>query len=156
MTKVVTGAKEFFKGIDQIQFEGLESHNPLAFRWYDANKVVAGKTMKEHFKFACSYWHSFNGNGADPFGGATHIFPWDEKKDAVERAKDKMDAAFEFITKMQIPYYCFHDVDVVDYGDDIAENERRLEALVTYAKQKQAEIGVKLLWGTAKFLSHKR
>ncbi|SDC81785.1 xylose isomerase [Pedobacter soli] len=156
MTKVVTGAKEFFKGIDQIQFEGLTSDNPLAFRWYDANKVVAGKTMKEHFKFACAYWHSFNGNGADPFGGATHIFPWDEKKDAIERAKDKMDAAFEFITKMQIPYYCFHDVDVVDYTDDIAENERRLETLVDYAKQKQAESGVKLLWGTANLFSHKR
>ncbi|KIA94623.1 xylose isomerase [Pedobacter kyungheensis] len=156
MTKAVTGAKEFFKGIDQIQFEGLTSDNPLAFRWYDANKVVAGKTMKEHFKFACAYWHSFNGNGADPFGGATHIFPWDEKKDAIERAKDKMDAAFEFITKMQIPYYCFHDVDVVDYTDDIAENERRLETLVAYAKQKQAESGVKLLWGTANLFSHKR
>jgi len=156
MTKVVTGATEFFKGIDQIKFEGLESDNPLAFRWYDANKVVAGKTMSEHFKFACAYWHSFNGNGADPFGGATHIFPWDEKKDAVERAKDKMDAAFEFITKMQIPYYCFHDVDVVDYSDDIAENERRLQALVEYAKQKQADSGVKLLWGTANLFSHKR
>ncbi|WP_316833226.1 xylose isomerase [Pedobacter aquatilis] len=156
MGKVLTGTKEFFKGIEQIQFEGLQSDNPLAFRWYDANKVVAGKTMAEHFKFACAYWHSFNGNGSDPFGGATHVFPWDEKKDVIERAKDKMDAAFEFITKMQLPYYCFHDVDVVDYGDDVAENERRLQALVEYAKQKQAESGVKLLWGTANLFSHKR
>jgi len=156
MTKVVTGDKAFFKDITQIQFEGLESDNPLAFRWYDADKLIAGKTMAEHFKFACAYWHSFNGNGSDPFGGPTHIFPWDEKKDAVERAKDKMDAAFEFITKMQLPYYCFHDVDVVDYGNDIAENERRLQVLVDYAKQKQGESGVKLLWGTANLFSHKR
>jgi len=156
MTKVVTGDKAFFKDITQIQFEGLESDNPLAFRWYDADKLIAGKTMAEHFKFACAYWHSFNGNGSDPFGGPTHIFPWDEKKDAVERAKDKMDAAFEFITKMQLPYYCFHDVDVVDYGNDIAENERRLQVLVNYAKQKQGESGVKLLWGTANLFSHKR
>lgn len=156
MGKVITGDKEFFKGIGQIQFEGLESDNPLAFRWYDENRVVAGKTLKEHFKFACSYWHSFNGTGADPFGGDTHIFPWDEKSDVIERAKDKMDAAFEFITKMNLPYYCFHDVDLVDYGNDIVENERRLQAIVEYAKQKQAESGVKLLWGTANLFSHRR
>lgn len=156
MSKVTLGENEFFKGIDQIKFEGLKSNNPMAFRWYEADKVVAGKTMAEHFKFACSYWHSFNGNGADPFGGATHLFKWDEKSDPIERAKDKMDAAFEFITKMQIPYYCFHDVDVVDYTDNVAENERRLQALVAYAKQKQAESGVKLLWGTANLFSHRR
>ena len=153
---VITGDKEFFKGISQIKFEGLESDNPLAFRWYDENRLVAGKTLKDHFKFACAYWHSFNNNGGDPFGGATHVFPWDAKPDAVERAKDKMDAAFEFITKMGIPYYCFHDVDVVDYTDDVADNEKRLQALVEYAKQKQADSGVKLLWGTANLFSHKR
>jgi len=153
---ITTGNKEFFKGIGQIKFEGLESDNPLAFRWYDENKVVAGKTMKEHMRFACAYWHSFVGNGGDPFGGPTHVFAWDEKADAVERAKDKMDAAFEFITKMNIPYYCFHDVDVVDYTNDINENDRRLQALVDYAKQKQAASGVKLLWGTANLFSHKR
>ena len=153
---IITGEKEFFKGIGEVKFEGLESDNPLAFRWYDANRVVAGKTMAEHLRFACSYWHSFNGNGADPFGGATHIFAWDEKADAVERAKDKMDAAFEFITKMNIPYYCFHDVDVVDYTNDVNENDRRLQALVEYAKQKQAESGVKLLWGTSNLFSHRR
>ena len=153
---IVTGEKEFFKKIGQIKFEGLESDNPLAFRWYDADRVVAGKTMKDHLRFAGAYWHSFCGNGADPFGGATHVFPWDEKADAVERAKDKMDAAFEFLTKMNLPYYCFHDVDVVDYGNDVAENDRRLQALVDYAKQKQAASGVKLLWGTANLFSHKR
>ncbi|QEM10379.1 xylose isomerase [Mucilaginibacter rubeus] len=153
---IVTGEKEFFKEIGQVKFEGLESDNPLAFRWYDANRVVAGKTMKDHLRFAGAYWHSFCGTGADPFGGATHVFPWDEKADAVERAKDKMDAAFEFLTKMNLPYYCFHDVDVVDYGNDVAENDRRLQALVEYAKQKQAASGVKLLWGTANLFSHKR
>jgi len=154
--KIITGEKEFFKGLGQIAYEGQESDNPLAFRWYDANRVVAGKTMAEHLRFACSYWHSFNGNGADPFGGPTHIFAWDEKADAVERAKDKMDAAFEFITKMNIPYYCFHDVDVVDYTNDVNENDRRIQALVEYAKQKQAESGVKLLWGTSNLFSHRR
>ncbi|WP_121811934.1 xylose isomerase [Mucilaginibacter kameinonensis] len=153
---IVTGEKEFFKEIGQVKFEGLESDNPLAFRWYDADRVVAGKTMKDHLRFAGAYWHSFCGTGADPFGGATHVFPWDEKADAVERAKDKMDAAFEFLTKMNLPYYCFHDVDVVDYGNDVAENDRRLQALVEYAKQKQAASGVKLLWGTANLFSHKR
>ncbi|MGN6604877.1 MAG: xylose isomerase [Ginsengibacter sp.] len=153
---VVTGKKEYFKKIPQIKYEGLKSDNPLAFRWYDENKKIAGKTMKEHLKFACAYWHSFNGNGSDPFGGPTHIFPWNEKEDAVKRAKDKMDAAFEFITKMNLPYYCFHDVDVVDYTDDVKENEKRLKALTAYAKQKQEESGVKLLWGTANLFSHLR
>ena len=112
--------------------------------------------MKEHLRYACAYWHSFCGSGADPFGEPTHLFPWSVKADPVERAKDKMDAAFEFITKMNIPFYCFHDVDVVDYGNDIVENERRLQALVAYAKEKQAASGVKLLWGTANLFSHRR
>ncbi len=156
MTKVVLGQKEFFKGIEQVKFEGLSSTNPLAYRWYNEDQIVAGKTMKEHLRFACAYWHSFNGNGADPFGEPTHLFPWNEKTDAVERAKDKMDAAFEFITKMNLPYYCFHDVDIVDYTNDIIENERRLKAITAYAKQKQQESGVKLLWGTANLFSNKR
>jgi len=153
---IITGETEFFKGIGKIQYEGKESKNPLAFRWYDENRIVRGKSLKDHFKFACAYWHSFCGNGGDPFGEPTHVFPWDAKKDPIERAKDKMDAAFEFITKMNMPYYCFHDVDVVDYGTDIAENERRLQALVEYAQQKQKESGVKLLWGTANLFSNRR
>src|SRR5476651_549708 len=153
---ITLGQTEFFKGIGQIAYEGPESDNPLAFRWYDANRVVAGKTMAEHLRFACSYWHSFNGSGADPFGEPTHIFEWNKKTDAVGRAKDKMDAAFEFLTKMNLPYYCFHDVDVVDYTNDINENDRRLQALVEYAKLKQKESGVKLLWGTANLFSHRR
>jgi xylose isomerase len=153
---VITGKKEFFKKISQVKYEGLKSDNPLAFRWYDENKKIAGTTMKDFFKFACAYWHSFVNNGSDPFGEGTHIFPWNEKEDPVKRAKDKMDAAFEFITKMGMPYYCFHDVDLVDYTDDVVENEKRLKAITAYAKQKQQESGVKLLWGTANLFSHKR
>lgn len=156
MTTVTTGEKEFFKGIGQVKFEGLDSDNPLAFRWYDENRIIAGKTMKDHLRFACAYWHSFVATGGDPFGEPTIIHPWNEKSDAVARAKDKMDAAFEFITKMNLPYYCFHDVDLVDYSNDIIENERRLQAVVDYAKQKQAASGVKLLWGTANLFSHRR
>jgi len=156
MSTVITGEKEFFKGIGQVKFEGLGSDNPMAFRWYDENRIVAGKPLKEHLRYACAYWHSFCGSGADPFGEPTHLFPWSVKADPVERAKDKMDAAFEFITKMNIPFYCFHDVDVVDYGNDIVENERRLQALVAYAKEKQAASGVKLLWGTANLFSNRR
>lgn len=156
MGQVISGEKEFFKGIGQIKFEGPKSDNPLAFRWYDENRIVAGKSMKEHFRFACAYWHSFCGTGADPFGGPSHVFPWDEKSDAVARARDKMDAAFEFITKLNLPYYCFHDVDLVDYGNDVVENERRLQAITEYAKQKQADSGVKLLWGTANVFSNPR
>ena len=153
---VLMGNKEYFEGVGQIKYEGPESDNPLALRWYDENRVVAGKTMKDHLRFACAYWHSFNGAGTDPFGGPTHIFPWDAAADPIQRAKDKMDAAFEFITKMNLPYYCFHDVDVVDYTNDVADNEKRLGALVDYAKEKQKQSGVKLLWGTANLFSHLR
>lgn len=156
MSSVLIGEKEYFQGIGKIAYEGPESDNPLAYRWYDENRVVAGKTMKEHLRFATAYWHSFNGNGSDPFGGPTLIYPWDESTDVIQRAKDKMDAAFEFMTKIGFPYYCFHDVDVVNYGDDVAENERRLAVMVEYAKEKQAATGIKLLWGTANLFSHRR
>jgi xylose isomerase len=156
MANVITGEKEFFKGIGQVKYEGLESDNPLAFRWYDENRVIAGKTMKDHLRFAGAYWHSFVATGGDPFGEGTIDHPWDVKPDPIERAKDKMDAAFEFLTKMNLPFYCFHDVDVVDFTNDVQENERRLQTLVEYAKQKQAESGVKLLWGTANLFSHRR
>src|SRR3954447_9132695 len=154
--EVLTGNTEFFKGIGKIQYEGPQSDNPFAYRWYDENKVVGGKTMKDHLRFAVAYWHSFVNDGSDPFGPGTHVFPWHQKSDAVECAKDKMDAAFEFITKLGVPYYCFHDVDVVDYTNDVADNERRLQALVDYAKQKQQQSGVKLLWGTANVFSNPR
>jgi len=153
---VVIGAKEFFKGIEKIKYEGTASHNPLAFRWYNENQVVAGKTMKEHFRFACAYWHSFCGSGADPFGEPTHLFEWDAKSDPIERAKDKADAAFEFMTKLGVPYYCFHDVDAVEYTNDVHENERRLQAITAYLKEKQAASGIKLLWGTANLFSSRK
>lgn len=153
---VITGNTEFFKNIPQIKYEGPESNNPLAFRWYDENKNITGKKMKDYMRFACAYWHSFVNNGSDPFGEGTHTFQWNEKGDAVERAKDKMDAAFEFITKMNLPYYCFHDVDLVDYTNDVADNEKRLQAITDYAMQKQKQSGVKLLWGTANLFSNKR
>jgi len=147
---------EFFKGVGQIKFEGISSDNPFAYRWYDENKIVAGKSMKDHLRFACAYWHSFNGSGADPFGEPTHLFEWDKKSDAIERAKDKADAAFEFITKLGLPYYCFHDVDAIDYTNDVKENDRRLKAITEYLSEKQAETGVKLLWGTANLFSNRR
>ena len=153
---VVLGKKEFFKGIGAVKFEGLNSDNPLSYRWYDENKIVAGKSMKEWLRFAVAYWHSFVGNGADPFGEPTLIYPWNEHSDAVERAKDKADAAFEFITKLGLPYYCFHDVDVVDHTNDVKENDRRMQALTAYLKEKQDASGVKLLWGTANVFSNKR
>ena len=154
--KVVTKDHEYFPGIPEIQYEGPESDNPLAFRWYDENRLVAGKPLKEHFRFACAYWHSFCNDGNDPFGPGTHLFEWNKKATAIERAKDKMDAAFEFMTKMRLSFYCFHDVDLVDYTTDISENDKRLQTMVDYAKQQQKESGVKLLWGTANVFSNPR
>jgi xylose isomerase len=154
--KVVTGQKEFFENIPQIKFEGTGTDNPLAYRWYDENKTVAGKPMKEWLRFAVAYWHSFVGSGADPFGEPTHLFPWDKKNDAIEKAKDKADAAFELITKLSLPYYCFHDVDVVEYSNDINDNDKRLQTMTAYLSEKQKESGVKLLWGTANLFSHRR
>jgi len=156
MGKIVLGEKEYFNGVGQIRFEGTQSDNPLSFKWYDENKIVRGKSLKEHLRFACAYWHSFVGNGADPFGEPTHIFSWNEKGDPIQRAKDKMDAAFEFISKMGMEYYCFHDLDIVDYTENINENDKRLEALVEYAKKKQEASGIKLLWGTANLFSNRR
>lgn len=153
---IILGDREYFKGIGPVKYEGLDSDTPLAYRWYDPKRVVAGKTLEEHLKFAVSYWHSFNGNGGDPFGGPTHFFQWDEKSDKIARAKDKADAAFEFITKLGLPYYCFHDVDVVDYDGTVAENEQALQTLTEYLAAKQKASGVKLLWGTANLFSHER
>jgi xylose isomerase len=152
----LTGDKEFFPGIGKIKFEGKTSGNPLAFKYYDENRMVAGKSMKDHFRFAVAYWHTLTATGSDPFGPGTKDFPWAVATDPMQNAGDKMDAAFEFITKMGIPFYCFHDFDLVDEGDSIAESEKRLQSIVDYAKQKQKDSGVKLLWGTANLFSHKR
>lgn len=153
---IVIGKKEYFKGIGKIRFEGRESDNPLAFKWYDESRKVGGKTMKEHFRFAVAYWHSFCGTGGDPFGMPTKAFPWLDASDPVEQARDKMDAAFEFITKMGIPYYCFHDYDLIAEGANLAESAKRLETITDYALEKQKASGVKLLWGTANLFSHPR
>ncbi|VAX23049.1 Xylose isomerase [hydrothermal vent metagenome] len=154
--KVLIGEKEYFKGIDKIPYEGKDSKNPLAFKFYDENKVVAGKTMKDHFRFAVAYWHTFCGTGADPFGPGTKQFPWDEKTDPVEAAKDKLDAAFEFITKLGVPFYCFHDRDIAPEGSTVVESDKILKEIVSLAKEKQDESGVQLLWGTANVFSHPR
>ncbi|MEI7628602.1 MAG: xylose isomerase [Bacteroidota bacterium] len=153
---VVTGSTSYFPTIGKIKFEGQGTDNPLAYAWYDETRVVAGKPMKEWLRFAVAYWHSFVGNGGDPFGEPTHIYPWNANADAVSRAKDKADAAFEFITKLGLPYYCFHDVDVVDYTNDVIDNEKRLAAVTAYLKEKQDASGVKLLWGTANLFSNRR
>lgn len=149
-------SKTYFPNIEKIKFEGRDSKNTLAFKFYDENKVIAGKTMKEHFRFAIAYWHSFCATGNDPFGPGTMVHEWDKAEEAVQRAKDKMDAAFEFITKIGAPYYCFHDLDLVDEGENIEEYEDRMKTIVDYAKQKQKETGIKLLWGTANVFSNPR
>lgn len=154
--QVILGDKEYFKGIGQIQFEGKESDNPLAFKYYDANRVVAGKTLAEHFRFAIAYWHTFCGTGGDPFGPGTKDFPWSASADAYQQAKDKMDAAFEFITKIGAPFYCFHDFDLIAEGATRSESQKRLNFITDYAQQKQKASGVKLLWGTANLFSNPR
>jgi xylose isomerase len=151
-----TTSNEYFKGIGKIKYEGPKSTNPLAFRWYDEKKKVNGKTMKEYMRFAMAYWHTLCGDGGDPFGKATKDFPWNNGNDAVSKAKNKMDAAFEFMTKMGIPYYCFHDFDLVEEGKSVVESEKRLQALVDFAKAKQKATGIKLLWGTANVFGNKR
>ena len=153
---ITTGDKEFFKGIGKITFEGKQSDNPLAFKYYDENKVVDGKTMKEHFKFAIAYWHTFTGTGGDPFGAPTQDFPWLTSTDPIQQAKDKMDAAFEFMTKIGTPYYCFHDFDLIAEGSTLAESEKRLQTITDYAQEKMKASGVKLLWGTANCFSNPR
>ncbi|PIB25746.1 xylose isomerase [Maribacter sp. 4U21] len=150
------GDKEYFKGIGEIKFEGKESDNPFAFKYYNPEQVVAGKTMQEHFKFAIAYWHTFCGQGADPFGPGTQNFEWDIAPDPVQAAKDKADAAFEFITKMGFDYFCFHDFDLIREAPTFAESEKRLGLITDYIKEKKKDSGVKLLWGTANCFSNPR
>ena len=149
-------AKEFFPGIGKIRYEGKESRNPMAFRYYDAEKVILGKKMKDWLKFSMAWWHTLCAEGGDQFGGGTKEFPWNTSADPIQAAKDKMDAGFEFMQKIGIEYYCFHDVDLVSEGNSIEEYEANLKELVAYAKQKQQETGIKLLWGTANVFGHKR
>ena len=148
--------KEYFKGIEKIQFEGKESNNPLAFKYYNPEQIVAGNKMKDWFKFSIAYWHTFCGQGSDPFGPGTQNFEWDKSSDPIQAAKDKADAAFEFINKMGFEYYCFHDYDLIQEGATFAESEARLNIITDYLKEKQSESGIKLLWGTANCFSNPR
>ena len=156
MSKVWIGKKEFFPGIKKIAYEGAGSDNPLAFKFYDADKKVGGKTMKEHLRFAVAYWHSFCANGGDPFGSATQFHAWDAASDPLQRAYDKADAAFEFTTKLGAEYYCFHDVDASPDAEDPAVYEKNFQAVTKALKERQDATGVKLLWNTANLFSHPR
>lgn len=148
--------KEFFPEIGKIRFEGKDSKNPLAYRYYDADKVIMGKKMSEWLKFAMAWWHTLCAEGSDQFGPGTKTFPWNNSTDPIEAAKAKADAGFEIMQKLGIEYYCFHDVDLVQEADNIADYEKNLKTIVTYLKQKQQETGIHLLWGTANVFGHKR
>lgn len=153
--KLTLGNKEYFKGIDPIKYEGRDSKSSLTFKWYDENRIVRGKSMKDHFRFSMAYWHTLCGTGGDPFGPGTKNFPWEQASNLMDRNRERMDAAFEFMTKIGIPFWCFHDTDIAGDGS-VFEIESRLAEMVDYAKQKQAASGVKLLWGTANVFSNSR
>ena len=150
------GEREYFPGIGKISYEGKSSDNPLAFKFYDPDRVIGGKTMEQHLRFAVCYWHTFRGTGADPFGPGTQIFPWDEPADRMDAARARVDAAFEFFSKLGVPYYCFHDRDIAPEGANVATSERNLRDMTELAAERQQATGVKLLWGTANLFSHPR
>jgi xylose isomerase len=152
---IYKGKKEAYPGIGKIEYEGKKSKNPLAFRWYDPEQKVGGKKMKDHLRFAIAYWHSFCGDGSDPFGDATRIYPWKDMTNNDDRTKQRLDAAFEFITKIGAGYYCFHDTDIVGAGS-VLEIEKRLDKILPVMKKMQQQTGVKLLWGTANLFSNPR
>jgi xylose isomerase len=145
---------DYFKNIGQIKFEGKESDNPLAYKYYNSDQKVMGRSMGEHFKFAMAYWHSMNDNGLDPFGRITNSYPWNQEKDVLQQAKNRADAAFEFLQKMGFDYFCFHDIDLITEGTTLVETEKRLGQIITYIKEKQQETGIKVLWGTANCFSN--
>lgn len=153
---VFTGDTVYFPGIDQIQYEGPDSDNPLAFKAYDRERLIGGKTMEEHLRFAVCYWHNFCATGADPFGPGTREPAWMRASDKARLAKDRMDAAFEFFTKINVPFWCFHDFDMAWEGASIEESEKNIQMMVDIAKTRQQETGMKLLWGTANMFSNPR
>jgi xylose isomerase len=155
MSTPFIGKREFFPGIGRIPFEGAGSDNPLAFKYYEAKKRIGGKTMAEHLRFAVCYWHTFGNAGHDPFGPGTRDFAWNAAT-PMATAEAKVDAAFEFFTKLGVPYYCFHDIDLAPDAENIAEYEKNLKRMVGLAKERQKATGVKLLWGTANLFSHPR
>jgi len=154
--KKIRTSKRYFDHIPTISFEGKESKNPFAFKYYDASRKIMGKSMARHFKFACAYWHSFCNTGGDPFGSGTKIYPWLEADDPMERAYDKMDAAFEFMNKIGLEYFCFHDYDLVDEADTLKESRKRLDLITEYALEKMKASRRKVLWGTANLFNHPR
>lgn len=153
--KPTIGNKEFFPGIGVINYEGPASKNPLAFRYYDETKIVGGKTLKDHLRFSMAYWHTLCGTGGDPFGPGTKNFPWETAADLMQRNRDRLDAAFEFMSKIGLSFWCFHDTDIAGDGS-VGEIETRLAQMVDYAKTKQSASGIKLLWGTANVFSNPR
>jgi xylose isomerase len=156
MSTPFIGSREYFPGIGRIPFEGRDSDNPLAFKNYQAERRIGDKTMAEHLRFAVCYWHSFCNAGHDPFGPGTRHYPWESASTPIARAEAKLDAAFEFFTKIGVSYYCFHDIDMAPDDDDIGVYEKQLKHMVGLAKQRQQATGVKLLWGTANLFSHPR
>ena len=150
------GDKEYFPGIKKIKYEGKGSDNPLAFKFYDENKTIGGKKMKDHFRFAVAYWHTLCNTGDDPFGPGTRRFPWAVKSNPMDQARDKLDAAFEFFTKLGVQFYCFHDRDMAPEGETVLESEKNLKAMVALAKERQKATGVRLLWGTSNLFSNPR
>lgn len=152
----IIGNTEYFKGIGSIKYEGKESDNPLSYKYYDPTKQVLGKSMHEHFKFAVAYWHTFCNTGGDPFGPGPMVFPWSASSDPMQAAYDKMDAAFEFISKLGLGYFCFHDFDLVDEADSLKASEERLQKITAYGQQKKQGTDIKVLWGTANLFSHPR
>ncbi len=157
MADYFVGNTEYFPGIGKIKYEGPQSDNPLAFKYYDPNKKIGNKTMKEHLRFAVAYWHSFCADGTDMFGSATQNQSWkQDAKTPMELAEHKLDAAFEFITKLGAEFYCFHDRDLAPEGSTPAESEKNLMTIVAKAKERQKATGVKLLWGTANLFNHPR
>lgn len=148
--------KEYYPQIGKIPFEGKESKNPMAFHYYDPDRVVMGKKMKDWLKFAMAWWHTLGQASGDQFGGQTRSYEWDKADCPVQRAKDKLDAGFEIMQKLGIEYFCFHDVDLVEDADDIDEYESRMKAITDYALERMQETGLKLLWGTANVFGHKR
>ena len=153
---VVVGDREYFPGIQKIKFEGKGSDNPLSFKYYYPEKLVNGKPMREHLRFATAYWHTFCGTGGDPFGPGTKIYPWDVTNDPIQSAHQRLDAAFEFFTKLGTEFFCFHDRDMSPERKDVKETNKLLQDFSELAKYKQEESGVKLLWGTANLFSHPR
>lgn len=149
--------KEYFAFTGKIPFEGPDSKNLMAFHYYEPERVVLGKKMKDWFKFAIAWWHTLGRASADQFGGQTRFYEWDKSADVLQRAKDKMDAGFEFMDKLGINYFCFHDIDLIEDSDDVEEYEARMKAITDYALEKMKQYpNIRLLWGTANVFGHKR